>query len=159
MHLIHTAAVPVEHRQSPKGTFELFRQHMSLALGGVKDTGPWGGGHPFDVELTRLPAGKRNYPLHFHAAQTEYYVILSGHGRWLTGDGDGHPLQAGDHVIAHPGDAHQLAAEATGDLTYLVIADHHRADIGTYPKTGKRYLKPDYRTVRAEDAPYYEGEE
>jgi uncharacterized cupin superfamily protein len=154
MRIINTTAVPVEHRRSPQGTFELFRQHMSLALGGVKDTGPWGGGHPFDVELTRLPAGKRNYPLHSHAAQTEYYVILTGTGRLHTGEGE-----AGDHVIAHPGDAHQIEADATSELTYLVIADHHRADIGTYVKTGKRYLKPDYRTVRIEDAPYYKGED
>lgn len=75
MKIIHQSDVPTEHRISPKGSFELHRQHISLALGGIKDVGPWGGGHPFDVELTRIPAGKRGYPYHSHAAQTEQYVI------------------------------------------------------------------------------------
>jgi hypothetical protein len=37
MRKIHLSAVPIELRQSPKGRFELERQHVSLALGGLKD--------------------------------------------------------------------------------------------------------------------------
>jgi len=44
-------------------------------------------------------------------------------------------------------------------LEYFVIADHHPADVTTYPKTGKRQLKPEGRFVRLQDADYYEGEE
>jgi hypothetical protein len=43
MQKIHLSAVPIEHRRSPKGRFELERQHVSLALGGLKDKGPWAG--------------------------------------------------------------------------------------------------------------------
>lgn len=46
--------------KSPKGRFHLFRHHISLALDGKKDAGIWGGGHPFDLELTRVPAGAAN---------------------------------------------------------------------------------------------------
>jgi hypothetical protein len=45
------------------------------------------------------------------------------------------------------------------DLVYFVLADHYPADVTTYPHTGKRQLKPEYRCVRVSDADYYEGEE
>lgn len=57
--LVPIGVVPVEHRRSPKGTYEIYRQHVSLALGGVKDAGAWNGGHPFDVERFVLPPGKK----------------------------------------------------------------------------------------------------
>jgi uncharacterized cupin superfamily protein len=159
MKKVNIAAVPVEHRRSPKGRFELKRQHVSLALGGMKDTGAWGGGHPFDVELTTLPPGKANYPLHAHAAQTEHYLVLSGAGVLRDDKGHAERLSAGDHVICHPGEAHQIVNDGADDLMFYVIADHHRADVTTYPRTGKRQLKPEYRVVEIADADYYAGEE
>ena len=54
MNKVNISAVPVEHRRSPQGRFALERRHVSLALGGVKDTGAWGGGYPFDVESNPL---------------------------------------------------------------------------------------------------------
>ncbi|HEX3730074.1 MAG TPA: cupin domain-containing protein [Opitutaceae bacterium] len=159
MRLVHESQVPIERRQSPKGAFELTRQHISLALGGVKDKGPWGGGHPFDVERVVLPPGKKNYPCHSHAAQTEHYIIVAGEGKAMDGEGKLHPIRAGDHLICLPGEAHQLVNDSKAPLEYFVIADHHPADVTTYPKTGKRQLKPEGRYVRLQDADYYEGEE
>jgi uncharacterized cupin superfamily protein len=157
--ITNISEVPLEHRCSPRGAYELQRQHVSLALGGVKDTGQWGGGHPFDVELVTLAPGKMNFPLHSHAAQTEHYIILSGVGVISGEDGTGRPLRAGDHVICHPGEAHQITCDATGPLVYYVISDHHRADVTTYPRTGKRHIKPEYRVILPQAADYYEGEE
>jgi uncharacterized cupin superfamily protein len=149
----------VEKRKSPQGVYELNRQHISLALGGVKDQGPWGGGHPFDVERVVLLAGKKNFPYHAHAAQTEYYIVLSGRGQVIDEAGHAGPIKAGDHFIVHPGEAHQIINESDRDLEYLVIADHHRADVTSYPQTGKRMIKPENRCIRASEADYYEGEE
>jgi uncharacterized cupin superfamily protein len=159
MHIVNESQVQEEHRISPKGTYEILRKHISLALGGVKDVGPWGGGHPFDVELARIPRGKKNFPLHSHAAQTEYYIIVSGSGSLLHGEGSSHPVKAGDHIILSPGEAHELVNDSDRDLVYFVLADHHRADITSYPHTGKRQIKPEYRVVRLSEADYYEGEE
>ena len=159
MHKVHISDVPAQKRRSPKGRFELSRQHVSLALGGAKDAGPWAGGHPFDVELTTLAPGRANYPLHSHAAQTEYYIVVSGTGVLRSDGGNDMPLRAGDHVTCHPGEAHQIEASHTEPLVYFVIADHHRADISTYPLTGKRHLKPEYRVITASDVDYYAGEE
>lgn len=132
---------------------------MSLALGGIKDRGDWGGGHPFDIELAVIPAGKKNYPYHSHAAQTEYYIVLSGNAVVIDGAGARLPIQAGDHLIVPPGEAHQIVNESTEDLRYFVIADHHRADVTTYPKTNKRQIKPEMRCVSLEDVDYYRDEE
>lgn len=161
MNKISITHVPSEHRRSPQGKFELQRQHVSLALGGVKDGGPWAGGHPFDVELTTLPPGKRNYPLHSHAAQWEHYIFLSGTGVIHTETDGKNPetVAPGDHVICPPGDAHQIENTGSEPLVFYVIADHHPADVTTYPNTGKRQLKPEYRVVKTVEADYYEGEE
>jgi uncharacterized cupin superfamily protein len=159
MRLINQSDVSADKRKSPQGAFELVRQHMSLALGGVRDKGPWGGGHPFDVERVVLLPGKKNYPYHAHAAQTEYYIVLAGRGQAIDAAGKSWPLKAGDHFICHPGEAHQIVNDSDRDLEYFVIADHHRADITTYPHTGKVNLKPEGRVVRVEDADYYAGEE
>jgi len=159
MRILNESEVPEEHRVSPKGRYELHRRHVSLALGGIKDTGAWGGGHPFDVELTRLPPGKRNYPAHSHAAQTEYYLIISGSGTVRDSTGTDQPIRAGDHFVVPPGEVHQLHNSGDMDLIYYVIADHHRADVTTYPATGKRQVKPEMRIVTLADVPYYDGEE
>jgi uncharacterized cupin superfamily protein len=159
MRIVHESAVPEEHRVSPKGRFEIHRRHVSLALGGIKDTGEWGGGHPFDVELVRLPPGRRNFPAHSHAAQTEYYLVVSGDGQALDAVGSAQAIRAGDHFIVLPGEVHQLHNTGTTDLVYYVIADHHRADVTSYPATGKRQIKPEMRVVALTDAAYYEGEE
>ena len=58
---------------------------FSVALGGKRDVGTWAGGHPFDLELTRMPADARNYPLHQHSAQWELYVFLAGFGEMTDG--------------------------------------------------------------------------
>jgi uncharacterized cupin superfamily protein len=159
MRKVNIRDVPEQHRLSPKGKFELRRKHVSLALGGTKDVGPWGGGHPFDIELTCLPPGKSNFPLHSHAAQTEHYVILSGSGVMTDANGAAVKVEAGDHVICHPGEAHQLTNDGAEDLTYYIISDHHRADVCSYPNTGKRYLKPEDLVIGISEVDYYEGEE
>jgi uncharacterized cupin superfamily protein len=130
-----------------------------VALGGIRSVGPWGGGHPFEVEVARIPAGKKGYPYHSHAAQTEYYIVLSGTGAVMDEKGQTTPIKPGDHFVFLPGEAHQIANDSATDLEYLVLADNHRADVTTYPKTGKRMLMPEARCIHPLDADYYENEE
>src|ERR1700690_2450207 len=77
MHLVNSSSVPIEHRKSPRGSFEIVRRHISVALGAKRNVGAWGNGHPFEVEVAQIPPGKKGYPYHSHAAQTEYYAVLS----------------------------------------------------------------------------------
>jgi len=41
MNKVNQSKVEVEHRKSPKGSFEIIRRHISVALGGNRDIGGW----------------------------------------------------------------------------------------------------------------------
>lgn len=150
-------AIPWTPQFSPKGKFGVFRKNLSEAAGGKKDAGTHAEGHPFDIELVRLPPEKINWPLHSHAAQWEAYIILSGHGRLRT-QNEEHEIKAGDFLVLPPGEAHQMSNDSDEDLTYYVIADNPPADVIYYPDSQKYFIKP-ARKVFAIEADYFDGEE
>ena len=57
MHRVKLTDVAEEEQRSPGGKFHSFSRTVSLALGGLRGTGLWGGGHPFDVQIRRLSPG------------------------------------------------------------------------------------------------------
>lgn len=136
MNTVELDSLPWVEQSSPKGRFHHFRRNLSLALGGLRDVGEWGGGHPFDVEQFRIPSGATNFPLHSHSAQWEFYLIMSGKGTVRTGDRSVEVSQ-GSTFICKPGEAHQIINTVAEDLLYLVIAVHPRADVFHYPDSGK----------------------
>jgi uncharacterized cupin superfamily protein len=144
--------------KSPKGKYHLFRRHISLALGAKKDIGEWGGGHPFDLELTRIPPGAINWPYHGHSAQWELFVILNGHGKTRTPEGE-FEIGTGDCFIHPPGKPHQIRNTGTEDLLFYVIADNAPADIIEYPDSKKWFIKPQRKTFEMSEVDYYKGEE
>jgi len=154
----HADDVPWNTQNSPKGTFGLARRSLSLAAGGQKDIGTWGGGHPFDLEIHRVPPGKINFPLHEHSAQWEAYYILSGSGQARTPKGK-ETIQAGDYLVFPPGEAHQLVNTGSEDLTFLVIADQPQADVIHYPDSGKWMTKPQRKVFEIQEVDYFKGEE
>ena len=147
------------NRVSPKAKYELFRKHISLALGGKKDEGTWGGGHPFDVEHVRLPPGKFNFPFHRHQVQWELFVVIGGKGLVRRDDRE-FEIREGDCFIQPPGTAHQIRnANQAEDLVYLVIADHPQAEVVYYPDSEKWLFRPPRTIVEVTDVDYYKGEE
>lgn len=158
MKKVNISQVPEAVQKSPKGKFSVFRRHISIALGGLKDVGIFGGGHPFDLELVRVPAHHCAWPYHSHSAQWELYVILSGSGEVRTESGT---TQAGpgDAFIHPPNEAHQLRNIGNDDLVYYIIADHAPADVTHYPDSGKWFVKPQRKAFRMQELDYYEGEE
>jgi uncharacterized cupin superfamily protein len=150
--------------KSPKGKYHLFRRHISLVLGGKKDTGTWGGGHPFDLELTRIPPGATNWPYHAHAAQWELYVVLSGRGLVRTPEGESE-IVAGDCFACPPGEPHQIRNPGEEDLVYYVIADNPPVDVSQYPDSGKVSLKQGVNgkfqrnIFEMHEVDYFKGEE
>lgn len=158
MQKVHIDEIPWSDRESPKGTYRLSQKDISLALGGLKDIGEWGGGHPFDVALVRLPAGATNFPQHQHLAQWEFFAILSGRGTVRCGD-DEHSVRAGDHFLQAPGVAHQIVNTGEEDLVYYVIANNPPVDVSYYPRTNKGMIKPWRKMFKLEEVDYYQGEE
>jgi uncharacterized cupin superfamily protein len=150
--------LPWQEDVSPRGRYHKFRRNLSLALGGKRDVGEWGGGHPFDVEQFRIPPGAANFPYHAHGAQWEFYLIMSGEGVVRSPAGET-PIKSGDSFMFPPGDAHQLINRGTEDLVYLVVADHPRADVIHYPDSGKWGHKPQHDYFLPQPCDYYAGEE
>ena len=145
-------------QHSPRGRFHLFRRHISEALGAPRDIGAAGGAHPFEVELTKLPPGATNFPFHAHAAQWEFYIIISGSGQVRAGDSVTAVI-AGDSFVCPPGEPHQLKNTGAADLLYYVIADNPPADVITYPDSNKWFVKPQRKSFTMQEVDYYTDEE
>jgi len=147
----------VEQR-SPSGRFHVLRRHISEALGAPRDAGVAGGGHPFEVELSRLPPGATNCPFHAHAAQWELYLVLSGSGELRAGNSVT-PVTAGDTFVCLAGEPHQSKNTGTEDFRYYVIADNPPADVITYPDSNKWFVKPQRKSFIMQETDYYANEE
>ncbi len=158
MNRVHLASLPWEEIFSPTKKFHSFCRNVSLALGGVRNTGTWGGGHPLDVQIRRLPPGASVCPFHLHLAQWELFVVLAGHGAVRTSEGVT-PIKTGDVFFHPPGAAHQLTNTGDTDLEVLIIADNPPMDGGYYPDSDKWYLRPPGKVFRITEADYFDGED
>jgi len=156
MKKINAQDVPEVEQRSPQGKYHLFRRYVSVALGGKRDVGTWGGGHPFELELSRLPAGASNFPLHQHSAQWEMYIFLSGSGA-VTDGREKQDVGAGDVVLAGPEEAHKVTNTGVDDLVYYVIADNPMAEVTHYPETGKWSIKPQRKFFEMCEVDYFES--
>jgi uncharacterized cupin superfamily protein len=158
MNKVNQNDVAWTEQKSPQGKYHIYRRELTLALGGKKDVGTWGGGHPFDLELSRIPPGAINWPFHSHAAQWELFVFLQGEGELRTESGT-QPLRAGDCVSFAPREPHQIRNTGNQDLLFYVVADNPQADVTQYPDSGKWFVKPHRKVFVMQDAAYYDGEE
>ena len=158
MKKIRIADLPWEEIKSPAGKYHSFCKNISLALGGKKDTGPWGGGHPFDLQLRRVPPGASVCPLHAHTVQWELFVVLAGTATVRVNDAT-QMVGAGDAFMQPPGTAHQITNTGAEDFLFYVIADNSPADSTWYPDSKKWMMKPQRKIFRMVEADYYDGEE
>lgn len=85
-----------------------------------------------------LPPGQVAYPYHFHLAEEEVLVLLTGTPALRTPTG-WRRLAAGDVLRFEPGEAgaHQLVNDTDADVTFLAISTHGTPDVVIYPDEGK----------------------
>jgi uncharacterized cupin superfamily protein len=88
--------------------------------------------------LWELPAGEAAYPYHFHYADEELVVVLSGRPTLRTPDGE-RELAEGDALRFElgPTGAHQIVNRSDEVVTFLAISSHGRPDVVVYPDAGK----------------------
>ena len=138
----------------------------------------WTGPAPYDLEtsfevgdfigadklgyrLTILPPGKASCPLHWHTAEEELFVIMSGAATLVTPRGRV-PLRAGDYVAfpARPEGAHKLLNETNEPCEILMIANFAgNTDVCSYPDSAKVLIEA--RDIMLRDRPvlqYFDGE-
>jgi uncharacterized cupin superfamily protein len=161
MRKVNLKDVKEEERKSPKGTFHKFVKDISIALGREPDSLDLSRRHPFDLAAVRIPPGKSYCPYHSHGAETELYLVVSGHGTIRGKDGQTE-VGPGDAFAFGPGEAHKLTNSGQEDFVYYVIADNPRSDSCYYPDSGKWAVQlegTEYEIVKGQITDYYEGEE
>lgn len=159
MRKVNTNNIVEESWSSPKGKFRGAGREISIALGRDPASANPKDRHPFDVEIMRIPAGQKPYPYHSHAAQWEFYHVISGRG--VVRDAGGTTrIETGDAFIFPPDEPHEFHNDSSEDLIVYVIADNPVGESCYYPDSNKWLVRsPERRLIRAEGLDYYDGEE
>jgi uncharacterized cupin superfamily protein len=120
--------------------------------------GEAGGSVRAGLHHSQVPPGKLNCPVHCHAAEEEFFVVLDGNGVCILGD-DEHPVRAGS-VVARPPRSRVGHAFRGGEngLTMLVYGTREPNDIAWYPRSRKVYLRGIGLVARIEQLGYWDGE-
>jgi uncharacterized cupin superfamily protein len=159
MKKINTKDIPEKPWSSPKGTFAIADRNISISLGRVESSTDLLKRHPFDVEICRIPPGKKACPFHSHSAQWEFYHVISGSGQVRDRDGIT-PVEAGDAFIFEPGAPHQIINDSAADLVVYVVADNPIGESCHYPDSRKWLVRsPEGALIRSEPLSYLDGEE
>ena len=148
--------------QSPKGKYVVSFKGISEALGREPASLDLAKRHPFDLEWSKIPPGKMNFPYHAHSAQWEMYLIASGKGNVRHKDGTTGVVE-GDAFIFGPNEPHQITNSGDVDLIYYVIADNPIGESGYYPDSGKwkvnKTSAADRVVIKNNETDYFDGEE
>lgn len=158
MNKVHIPSLPWKEIHSPTKKFHSFYRNVSLALGGVLNVGTWGGGHPFDLQIRRIPPGAAVCPFHLHAGQWELFIVLAGSGTVRTIEARTE-VKLGEVFFHPPGVPHQLFASPTQDLEVLIITNNPPVDSCHYPDSNKWSLRPPGKLFRMTEADYFDGED
>jgi uncharacterized cupin superfamily protein len=88
--------------------------------------------------LWELPAGEAAYPYHFHYADEELVIVLSGRPTLRTPEGT-RELEEGEALRFGLGEegAHQIINRSEESVTLLAVSSHGRPDIVVYPDSDK----------------------
>jgi uncharacterized cupin superfamily protein len=127
------------------------------------------GGEELGASLYELPPGQATFPYHYHLANEELLIVLSGPLELRTSEG-WRTLEDGDVVSFPAGEegAHQLLNEGTTPARFLLASEMRSPDLVVYPDSGKVGARefapgserPSMRSNfrRAEAVDYWQGE-
>ena len=162
MRKVNINEIKEEPWQSPGGKYSASFKGISIALGRDAASLDLAKRHPFDLEWTRLPSGKHNFPYHAHSAAWELYLIISGKGSVRDKDGNT-DIVPGDAFIFGPDEPHQITNTGTEDLIYYVVADNPIGESAYYPDSGKwkvnKTSAADRVVIKSHEMNYFDGEE
>lgn len=104
-----------------------------------------------------IEAGQESCPAHWHTAEEELFVVLTGGGEVELGP-ETFALRAGSLVARPPATSveHLLRAGPDG-MTYLAYGTRRPEDICHYPRTGKILIGKG-TVLRVQDVDYWDGE-
>lgn len=90
------------------------------------------------ISLWEVPPGEAAYPYHFHYADEELVIVLSGRPSLRTPDGV-RELERGEvlHFPLGEEGAHQIRNDGEETATFLAISSNGRPDVVAYPNSDK----------------------
>jgi uncharacterized cupin superfamily protein len=96
------------------------------------------GSETVGVSLWELPPGEAAYPYHFHYADEEIVIVLSGKPSLRTPEGVRY-LAEGEAIHFPLGEegAHQILNQGEETATFLAVSSHGRPDVVVYPDSDK----------------------
>jgi uncharacterized cupin superfamily protein len=124
------------------------------------EIGDYIGAEKLGYRLARIEPGKSSSPLHWHAAEEELFVVMSGSSK-LVGPRGEVPLRAGDYIAfpTRPSGAHKIVNDSSEPCEILMIANIDSRDVCSYPNSRKVLIEA--TDVMLRDNPtldYYDGE-
>jgi uncharacterized cupin superfamily protein len=122
------------------------------------------------ASVHELPPGGTAYPYHFHYANEELMIVLSGSPTLRTPSGE-EELSPGD-VVSHlvgPEGAHQVTNRSSEPVRFLMLSEMNGPEVVVYPDSNKIGARSDapgpnkpselWKAFRAGDeVDYFEGE-
>jgi uncharacterized cupin superfamily protein len=145
--------------------FDEPRKHPGFTAGRAR-IGRQAGTRELGASLWEIPAGQAAYPYHYHLAEEELIVVLTGRLRLRTAEG-WRRLEEGDVVSFPVGEqgGHQLVNDGEATARMLAVSTQ-RPDVVVYPDSGKLGAferRPEggglYKLFRLDDeVDYWEGE-
>jgi uncharacterized cupin superfamily protein len=130
---LHPDDLPWEEWKSRKGKFRGASKELSIALAQTATSPRVSGGHPFDLELSKLAPGETGCPFSPPTPRSgRCFSSSRAEARVRAGD-ETHLFRAGDVVLHPPGEAHQIINAGERDLVFYLIADNPPVDYWEYP--------------------------
>jgi len=124
------------------------------------EIGDYIGAEKLGYRLTRLQPGKSSCPLHWHSAEEELFVMMSGTAK-LVGPRGEVALRTGDYIAfpTRPSGAHKIVNDSAEPCEILMIANTDEREFCSYPDSHKVLIVPTDAMLR--DHPqldYFDGE-
>jgi uncharacterized cupin superfamily protein len=96
------------------------------------------GSERLGASLYDVPPGQATFPYHWHSANEEMLIVLSGRPSLRTADG-WRELADGEVIAFAVGEegAHQVANWSDEPVRFLVVSEMNAPDVNGYPDTGK----------------------
>jgi uncharacterized cupin superfamily protein len=124
------------------------------------EIGDYIGARKLGYRLVRVAPGKSSCPLHWHLAEEELFVVMSGSAKLVSPRGE-FALRAGDYVNfpTRPSGAHKIVNDGAQPCEVLMISNTDEREVCYYPDSRKLLIDPAGTILR--DHPvldYFDGE-
>lgn len=106
--------------------------------GRYSQVGSSAGGENLGVSLYEIEPGNSSAPYHWHAANEEMVIVLSGTPTLRTPEGE-RELAEGEVVAFRRGEegAHKLTNHSDAPVRVLIVSEMNEPEVAVYPDSGK----------------------